>query len=596
MDSSLSVLDLSDNHVYMLYPLVFSNLTKLDQLNFSNSRIDSIEPNFFDGMGEIKVLNFNHNHIRHINPRNQTWNIGVLELHLSTNRLTVIYQSAFLGLENLTFIDLRFNNLLVFELTDSTDLRRIQTIDLSLCRISRLQLESLTLKSLNLGHTRIPLKPSKSFKHLPFLEHLDLSSTGLGKLNVWDATVNISLFDELFNLTTLDLRNNHLLGREGAFTAGVFRQLSALQELNLQDCDVATVNPNVFKGLGSLQKLNLAGNRIKRLPYSAFNGLEQVTIINLDTNNVAYLEDRIFLNNPKLTSISLASNNLTHLKLSTFQPIISSLSSLDLSMNPIVCNCDLKWLPSFLHRQLMLTNADETICSESSLDPLRAKPLLQFDPDELCKRSIVLFYSLPLATICLIVIIVLVHHYRWKVKYKIFLLKLAALGYNELRDARDHSDFEFDLNIIFYDDDEEWIREHLRPALKAQLPQFQRNVFGDEDLVVGMHYLDSVDYVVSHSYKTIILLSRAAVHDRWFMLKLRTAMDHVSDTQTEFVVVVFLEDIPDEEIPFLARLYLSDGRPYLYWTDDVRGHGYFWHGLTKYLTINLRTNDWIPNE
>eukprot|EP00057_Strongylocentrotus_purpuratus_P011678 XP_011666152.1 PREDICTED: major facilitator superfamily domain-containing protein 10 [Strongylocentrotus purpuratus] len=61
----------------------------------------------------------------------------------------------------------------------------------------------------------------------------------------------------------------------------------------------------------------------------------------------------------------------------------------------------------------------------------------------------------------------------------------------------------------------------------------------------------------------------AAVQDRWFMLKFRTAMDHVSDTQTEFVVVVFLEDIPDDEIPFLARLYLRDGRPYLHWTEDA---------------------------
>ena len=107
-----------------------------------------------------------------------------------------------------------------------------------------------------------------------------------------------------------------------------------------------------------------------------------------------------------------------------------------------------------------------------------------------------------------------------------------VIGYKEMRDARDHNDYEFDLNIIFYDADEEWVRQQLQPALEEQLPQFQRNVFGDQDLILGMHYLDAVDYVVSHSYKTLILLSRAAVHDRWFMLKLRTAMDHVSDTET----------------------------------------------------------------
>ena len=158
-----------------------------------------------------------------------------------------------------------------------------------------------------------------------------------------------------------------------------------------------------------------------------------------------------------------------------------------------------------------------------------------------------------------------------------------------MQDARDHND-EFDVNIILYDEDEEWIREQLAPTgSRRTASTVSEYVFGDQDLVLGMHYLDSVDYVVTHSYK-ILVLSRAAVHDHWFILKFRTAMDHVSD------VVVFLEDIPDDEMPFLARLYLSDGRPYIHWTEDVRGQEYFWDELTKNLTINLRTNDLIPNE
>ncbi|XP_030842244.1 toll-like receptor 4 [Strongylocentrotus purpuratus] len=265
-------------------------------------------------------------------------------------------------------------------------------------------------------------------------------------------------------------------------------------------------------------------------------------------------------------------------------------------MNPINCNCDLKWLIDWLNEPIGLIDKDKTICSSASLEPLREKPLLDFEPNELCIFNNGLLFLIPLASISLIIIIVLLYHYRWQLRYKLFLLKLAVVGYKEMRDARDHNDYEFDVNIIFYDDDEGWIREQLQPALEERLPQFQRNVFGDEDLVLGMHYLDSVDYVVSHSYKTIIVLSKAAVHDHWFILKLRTAMDHVSDTLTEFVLVVFLEDIPDDEMPFLVRLYLNDGRPYIHWTENVRGQDYFWDELTKNLTINLKTNDLIPNE
>ncbi|XP_011673022.2 toll-like receptor 4 [Strongylocentrotus purpuratus] len=253
------------------------------------------------------------------------------------------------------------------------------------------------------------------------------------------------------------------------------------------------------------------------------------------------------------------------------------------------------WLIDWINKPMHLIDKDKTICSSASLEPLREKPLLDVDPNQLCIINGLLFL-IPLASIGLVVISVLLYHYRWQLRYKLFLLKLAAVGYNEMRDARDHNDYEFDVNIILYDDDDVWIREQLRPALEERLPQFQRNVFGDEDLVLGMHYLDSVDYVVSHSYKTIVVLSRAAVQDRWFILKFRTAMDHVSDTLTEFVVVVFLEDIPDDEMPFLARLYLNDGRPYIHWTEDARGQECFWDELTKNLTINLRTNDLIPNE
>eukprot|EP00057_Strongylocentrotus_purpuratus_P026348 XP_011680822.1 PREDICTED: toll-like receptor 4 [Strongylocentrotus purpuratus] len=325
--------------------------------------------------------------------------------------------------------------------------------------------------------------------------------------------------------------------------------------------------------------------------------LDQVTIINLDNNLLTYLDEQLFSNNPRLTTLLLSNNRFTRLNQTTFEPIKSSLLSLDFSLNPFSCNCDIRWFRDWMSgHNIVVIDEGRTVCSLASLEPLRGKPLLNFDTSKLCGLNVVLVCLTPLAGIIVVVIVVVLYHNRWQLKQKLFLFKLMAIGYKEMRDARDYKDYEFDLNIIFYDDDEEWVRQQLRPALEERLPQFQRNVFGDQDLIPGMHYLDAVDYVVSHSYKTLILLSRAAVHDRWFMLKIRTAMDHVSDTETEFVVVVFLEDIPDEEIPFLARLYLSDGRPYLHWTEDVRGHDFFWNKLVKNLTINLRTNDLIPNE
>eukprot|EP00057_Strongylocentrotus_purpuratus_P022486 XP_011676960.1 PREDICTED: toll-like receptor 4 [Strongylocentrotus purpuratus] len=326
----------------------------------------------------------------------------------------------------------------------------------------------------------------------------------------------------------------------------------------------------------------------QRKAYCSNNGLDSVPQnlagdtkeLDLSGNNITVLQNFSFERYPLITFLNLSANDIRVIEPTAFHPL-KKLWLLD-------------WLNQ--NRTVRLANENQTLCAPSSLASLREKPLLHFNPSELCRFNYAIFSLIPIVIVSLVVFLVLVYYKRWKLKYKLFLLKLAVIGYRERLDARNHNDYEFDVNIISYDDDEEWIRENLRPTLEDQLPQFQRNIFGDADLIPGMYYLDAVDYVVSRSYKTIILLSRAAVRDRWFMLKFRTAMDHVSDTQTEFVVVVFLEDIPDDEIPFLARLFLSDGRPYLHWTEDVRGQEYFWKELAKNLTINLRTDDLIPNE
>eukprot|EP00057_Strongylocentrotus_purpuratus_P021050 XP_011675524.1 PREDICTED: toll-like receptor 3 [Strongylocentrotus purpuratus] len=599
-DFSLSLLDFHSNYL-SLHPLVFSSLTQLKKLTISYNYLPifKIQPDFFEGMKALKVLIINDNQVTQINPQNQIWTVDLLELDLSGNLITEISASVFRGLGNLTFLNISFNRQLsVFELTAFSGLDNIQIIDLSGSQLHEsLELNTPILRSLFLNildrhKIGVSIGPG-SFQHLQSLVNLDMKNSRLRIHIIWNEDRNASLFDGLLYLNHLDLSSNPFLS---FFPPAIFRQLSVLQELNLEYCAITNLHPLVFSGLESLQKLSLEGNNIQHIHDDALSGLGQINSINFKGNQIEYLGELMFSNKWKVTNLSLADNKLTHLNRRTFKPIFSSISLLDISMNPIDCNCDLKWLIDWINKPIRtLIDKDKTICSSESLERFREKPLLDVDPNELCIINGLLFL-IPLASIGLVVISVLLYHYRWQLRYKLFLLKLAAVGYKEMRDARDHNEYEFDVNIIFYDDDEEWIREQLRPALEERLPQFQRNVCGDDDLVLGMHYLDSVDYVVSHSYKTIIVLSRAAVQDRWFILKFRTAMDHVSDTLTEFVVVVFLEDIPDDEMPFLARLYLNDGRPYIHWTEDMRGQEYFWDELTKTLTINLRTNDLIPNE
>eukprot|EP00057_Strongylocentrotus_purpuratus_P023386 XP_011677860.1 PREDICTED: slit homolog 1 protein-like [Strongylocentrotus purpuratus] len=580
-----------------LYPYIFSSLNKVLKLALNRDKINRIEPDFFEGMKQLMVLNLNFNRIQTINTNGSTWKSDLIEMHLSHNHLIKISPSTFRGLQNLRLLDLTNNLLLMLELTSFSELKRIETIKLSDSELMKFELVIPSLRSLSMDRFSIlALRPGSSFNHTGSLEHLRITDSSVSHFNMWDSRSNVSLFEGLFNLTTLDLSRNpkmSIIFKDSQ--PRIFQSLSALQTLRLEHCDISTIHSTAFIWLESLQVLNLKGNLIQRLHFDLLKGLGQVQSINLADNRLAYLDKEVFSNNQRMTTLLLSNNKLTVLNQSTFKPIESSLLSIDFSFNEIVCDCDLSWLLDWIGRPIKILNENATLCSQASLEPLRNEPLLDCDLSKLCGLSIPLVCLPPIAFICLVATAVLLHHYRWQLRQRLFLLKLAVLGYMELRDAREHDDYEFDLNIIFYDDDEEWVREHLRLAIEERLPQYQSNVFGDENLVLGMHYLEAVDYVVRRSYKTVVLLSRAAVRDRWFLLKFRTAMDHVSDTQTEFVLVIFLEDIPDEELPFLARLYLSDGRPYLHWPEDIRGQLYFFDELTKNLTINLKTNDLIPN-
>ena len=168
------------------------------------------------------------------------------------------------------------------------------------------------------------------------------------------------------------------------------------------------------------------------------------------------------------------------------------------------------------------------------------------------------------------------------------------------QDAREHGDFEYDINIMYADNDDAWVQHYLRPGLAERLPDYRRNVYGDGGLTPGMHYMEAVLHVVENSFKTVVVVSRDAILDNWFLMKFRIALDHVNDRRMDNMLVVFLDDVPDDELPFLVKLYLTDGRPFISWEERMIDHNdeqeCFWDDLLKQITVNLLFNRLIPPE
>ena len=586
-------LDLGFNDIHTLHQGTFANLTRVGSLVLAANFLKNIEPEHFTKMKDLRSINLNQNMIISINDRKSKWANNLQTLSLMWNRLTILDSYAFYGLENLTFIDLKQNyELSVIYITAFTGLVNLKEIRLLDCSLQEISLFALHLKSFSTSYSnrlKNPFRRGNIFKDTQSLEVIEITYS----LQSFDLiSFDRNLFAGLESLRRLYISYNNF---DFGFYSDTFRNLSSLEELFINSSAIRFIAMGVFTGLTSLRVLDLRNNEIVHLPQ--FTSLYNLQNLYLDKNRLAYLSDTAFVNSTILSFISISNNLFVYFNRSSFDSLNQSMLSIDISRNPLTCKCEIRWLVSFL-KDVNLINAEKTICSSAigPLQPVENKPLLEFDLSKLCAPHVAVYAAIPVTILGLSTLMLTVYHFRWYLKYKLFLLKLAILGYDEIEDGAGPQDFEFELNVVYADNDEIWIQDHLRRALIDKMPEYNRNAIGDDSLPLTMYYLDAVYYVMENSYKIIFIVSRAAVQSSIFITKFRLAQDMVNDLQIEKIFVVFLDDIPDDEMPVVVRFYLSSRRPYMTWTDDERGREYFWDRFEKLLKVNKISNPLIPTE
>ena len=569
-----------------IHPLAFWNFPALHELIISDTFVTTIKPCYFSGMKQLRVLRISGS-VRFIIVSKTTWdNPNLQKLNLSNNNINKIRRNAFKGLIQLTNLDLSHNyHLFACDMASFTELKN--------------------LRFLNLSRTSIH---GRMFLDIPLLEFFSFADTVLASMHMYpgkivgstslktmslayasivitydDLNRNISLFQGFNNLTTLILR-----GVSIDFESNPFWGLFSLEYLDLGHMHLRLIQEGTFKDLKSLQTLKLDNNWMEYVNFEMVKNLKKLSHFNIENNYIQHLGMNVFSNNPFLASLNLARNQLVSFNRSAFENIISTLEEIDISGNPIVCDCSLKWLAEWLNGPIEIIHEKDIIClpDPMTLQPLQGKPLMMvLASKELCYLQIKTYVVMALPILTMLLIMLLIYWYRWFLRHKLFLLRQAVIANNEFENRRNCDEFEYDLNIMLSNNCEEWIQQHFRPFLQGTFPEIGRIVFGDEDLKLGMHYLDAVLYAVEHSFKTVLLVSRAVVRDHWFMLKFRLAMDYATDIGTENIILIFVEELTDDELPYLVRLFLSGGGSYLNWVKEEAGQEYFWRQFKKCLNI-----------
>ena len=591
---SLTTLKLELRNLKYLSRMIFGNLSSVSQLYLEFGKLQIIAPEHFFGMNNLRTLSLQENDIMSIRAKSTSkWSIDLQALDLRYNVLNGISNETFYCMNNLTKLDLSYNlQLTLLIINSSLCLRNLQYLNMTETRVIAVYLQIPLLKSINISKSNyVVIIPEYSsfFNGTPILEEIDMRD--FTSSCQWCSGIRYML-SGLKHLRYLTLSENSL----SILHQRTFEDLSSLEELDISFCNLSTIQPGAFVGLRSLRILHLEGNILQYLSGNTFGDMKQLAQLHVDLNILTGLEDNLFVKMPLLSTLTLSSNKLLVLNQTASRQRRSTLIFIDISNNPVKCDCDMKWLFGKDGNFVRLINTNQTRCSEASLEALRGKPIEFFNPEVQCIQQVAIYCAIPIIVVAFVASVICAYHSRWKLKYNLFLLRFAIRDFHQIRDDRDKNDYEYDINIMFIDADEEWARVTLRPGLEERLQGFDRITFGDQDFLLGRHVLDAVLDVVQKSLKTVLLLSRVAVLDNWFMIKFHMVLDHVIDRQTEDLVVVFLEDIPDEELPFLVREYLNDGRPYVRWVENEKGQKYFWAELIKILTINVRRQKFIPNE
>ncbi|GFG30556.1 hypothetical protein Cfor_10839, partial [Coptotermes formosanus] len=130
----------------------------------------------------------------------------------------------------------------------------------------------------------------------------------------------------------------------------------------LEQNAITEVPPKAFAAYKRMNKIDLSKNQITKIAADAFLGLKSLTslVLNcpfrlLNANEISCIRKDTFKDLHSLNLLSLYDNNIQSLANGTFDPL-KSIQTLHLARNPFICDCNLRWLAEYLHRNPIETS------------------------------------------------------------------------------------------------------------------------------------------------------------------------------------------------------------------------------------------------
>ncbi|CAG9825173.1 unnamed protein product [Phaedon cochleariae] len=365
----------------------------IQRLVLRNNKIKTVDA-AFQFYRDLQYVDLSSNHLVNIPTKSFLHQEKLQELHLNKNKLSSINNKTFQGLKSLTVLNLRENFLEELAKGLFSILPRLEELNLGQNRISKidpLAFEGLlSLRVLYLDDNALSTVPTPSFSVLGSLAELhvglngftslpDEAFSGLGKLSVLDissgglSNISSNAFKGMTGLRSLNLADNRLQ----RIPTDQLGHLVRLEDLTIGQNEFSSLAKGSFKGLTNLRRIDITGaNNLEHIEKGAFgDNLNLETIVLVSNKRLENLADGALVGLPNLRHLVLRENSFRTLSESVTS--WGELRALELTDNPINCDCQLLWLLNSINSK----NITNVQCSTPKR--LRDKSLRTLTADDL---------------------------------------------------------------------------------------------------------------------------------------------------------------------------------------------------------------------
>lgn len=339
---------------------------------------------------------------------------------------------------------------------------------------------------------------------------------------------------------------------------------------------------DVFKGLSGLQVLFLNNNYLSFLPPGVFSDLTSLRGLSLNSNRLTALSPGSLPTNLEVLDVSR--NQL----LSPDPASFASLHVLDITHNKFICECELgtfiRWLN---HTNVTLTGSPEDIsCGYPawlSDVPLYALSMEGCDEEEAFKSLQFSLFVVSAVTVTLFLVTTLI---VTKFRGFCFLWYKTAesLVLGDLTPRRELDTYKYDAYFCFSSKDFEWVQNALLKHLDTQYSdQNGLNLcFEERDFVPGEDHIANLQAAVWSSRKVVCLVSRHFLSDGWCLEAFGYAQSRcVSDLRSVLIMVVVGSLSQYELMRHQAIRGFVQKQQYLRWPQDLQDVGWFLSKLSQ---------------